>query len=139
MPPRIVLKSLSGEKYAEALERIQRGDVLKVDLRGAEGGELERPHYCVVVSNDALNRKLGTVIVVPLTTHGGGGKPKPFEVELKAGDGGLEKDGYALPHQVRTIDKAARVTEIWGELSDDCMTEIEDQLAFAQGITFDDE
>jgi len=110
---------------------IRRGDVLRVDLRGAKGTELAGPHFCVVVSNDVLNAQERTVVIVPLSTHGGSGKPKAFEVALKAGQGDLEKDGAAIPHQVRTIHSLERVIEIWGRLGDDTMDEIEEMLIWA--------
>lgn len=110
---------------------IRRGDVLKVDLGGARRRELRGPHYCVVVSNDTLNKANETVVVVPLTTHGGKGKPSAYEVALKAGDGGLTQDGAAVPHQVRTIDTKERVIEILGRLSDDAMDDIEAMLTWA--------
>ena len=135
---RVILKSLSAQDHADALDQIRRGHVLKVDLGGATGGELEGPHFCVVVSADMLNKNLHTVIVVPLTTHGAGAVAKPYEIPLKAGDGDLDHDGFALPHQVRTIDKRKRVTEIRGVLSRDAMDEIEGGLIFAQAIDFEE-
>ena len=109
----------------------RRGDVLKVDLRGAQRQELRGPHYCVVVSNDTLNASCETVVVVPLTTHGGKGTAKSYEVPVPAGEGELDKDGAAVPHQVRTIDTKERVIEILGRLPESTLREIEDALLWA--------
>jgi mRNA-degrading endonuclease toxin of MazEF toxin-antitoxin module len=84
----------------------------------------------VDLRNDRLNKNLSTLTVVPMTTHSGTGKVGAHEVEVKAGDGGLEEDSAAQPCQVRTIDRFERVTQIWGELSEPVMDRIDDLLAF---------
>lgn len=119
------------DEQIKLLNSIRRGDVLLVDLGGAKGLETKGFHPCVVVSNDTLNEDERTVVVVPITSHGGKGNAKAFEVSLKAGDGELEKDCAAVPHQVRTIDKSARVVEIWGRLSDQAMDAIAAMLEWA--------
>jgi mRNA-degrading endonuclease toxin of MazEF toxin-antitoxin module len=126
------------EEWARELNAIRRGRVLKVDLRGAVGRELRGPHYCVVVSKDVLNT-FGTIMVVPLVSHGGRGVARQYEVQLKAGDGDLGQPGAAVPHQIRTIERSERVTEIWGTLSDVAMEEIDDHLGWALDLFDDDE
>lgn len=70
------VRGASSDEQIRLLNAIRRGDVLRVDLKGAVGHELRGPHYCVVVSNDILNADLMTFVVVPCTTHDGTGKVK---------------------------------------------------------------
>src|ERR1700690_2971110 len=98
-----VLAGLKPLDLTDALDGITRGAVLKVDIAPVQ--ELEGPgneaHPCVVVSNNALSQKARILIVVPITGHSGGAKPKAYEVPLDEGDGELSKDCYAQPHLVR--------------------------------------
>lgn len=98
--------------WIRALSKIVRGQVLLVDLRGAERREQEKTRPCVVLSNDRQNQRHETLVVAPITSLDGRGA-RIYEVHLSAGEGGLPNDSAALPHQIRTIDRQARVVEIW--------------------------
>lgn len=95
-----------------------------VDLKGSQGREQEKTRPCVIVSNDELNKKLSTVVVVPISSLPAGMKCYAYEVALKQGDGELDNDAAAMPQQIRTIDKFERIVEIWGSLSDESMDEL---------------
>lgn len=125
------VRGATQDEQIKLINGIRRGDVLLVDLRGSKGKEQAKSRPCVVVSNDTLFKHGDTLIVVPISTHGGQGKPKAFEVALSKGDGGLDEDGAAIPHQVRTIDARERVIEIWGQLSPAALQEIQDMLHWA--------
>lgn len=88
-----------------------------VDLRGAERREQEKTRPCVVVSNNRQNQRQETLVVVPITSLDGR-SARIYEVHLSAGEGDLPNDSAALPHQIRTIDRFARVVEIWGVLDE---------------------
>lgn len=131
-----VLADLTQEEQIKALSAVRRGDVLKVSLAGAKGLEMRGPHFCVVVSNDILNENDRTVVVVPLTTHSGSHKVGEHEIELKAGDGGLDQDGAAIPHQVRTIFLGAeRIISFHGRLTEKTMERIETMLQWVLGAS----
>jgi mRNA-degrading endonuclease toxin of MazEF toxin-antitoxin module len=126
------VRGQSSDIQIKMCNSVRRGHVLMVDLRGSKGSEMAGNHTCVVVSNDVLNKGERTLVVVPITSHGGSGKTKPYEVGLKAGDGELEKDCAAVPHLVRTImANQDRIIEIWGVLSDGAMRQIENMLIWA--------
>lgn len=107
------------------LKAIKRGTVVVVDLDPAQGSEQAKRRTCVVVSADIYNRKLDTIIVVPISgledENGPKRKPWPHEVEIPAGSGGLRFNSAAQPVQIRTIDRYARVTKILGELPESVM------------------
>jgi len=130
MPPVHVIFGMSQTDKIRVINAIERGDVLKLDLKGAQGKELRGPHYCVVISNNIINKQSDTLVVVPLSTHGGTKVTKTYEVALKAGEGGLESDGSAIPHLVRSIDASARVQEVWGQLPNPVMEKIEELLGW---------
>jgi mRNA interferase MazF len=125
------VRGASQDDQIRLVNAIRRGDVLLVDLGSARGKEQKKQRPCVVVSNNVLYKDGDTLIVVPISTHGGKGKAKAYEVQLKNGDGGLEQDAAAMPHQVRTIDARERVVEIWGHLSENALFEVEAMLHWA--------
>lgn len=134
---RVVLKKLDPLVYADELDKIRRGFVIKVDLDPVLHDSNE-PHPCVVMTLNAIIAKEHKYMVVPITSHSGGATPRSYEVPLKAGDGGLEKDCYAQPFLVQTI-KRTRVLEIWGKLSGDAIDRIETGLLRAFGIEMADD
>lgn len=49
---------------------VSRFDVFLVRLDPVEGHEIRKTRPCLVISPDEMNRHIGTVIVVPMTTRG---------------------------------------------------------------------
>lgn len=47
---------------------IKRGDVWLTRLDPTEGNEIRKTRPCAIISSDAMNAHLGTVIVMPLTS-----------------------------------------------------------------------
>lgn len=127
----------TAEQLASALS-IVRGSLVLVDLRGAVGREQMKTRPAIVVSANALNKALSTVIVVPVTTHDGktldaAYKAKPHEVEIPQGEGGIEERSMAEAQQVRTVDRFERIKKVIGIVSDAKMTEVSYQLFLALG------
>jgi len=48
---------------------LKRGDVYWVDFEPAIGGEIKKVRPAVIISNDAANRMLNRVLVVPLSSQ----------------------------------------------------------------------
>ena len=126
---------------AAELAKIVRGTVVRVDLSDGIGKEQNkvrpavvlRTHDhetetdAVVVSSDLLNKRLVTLIVVPISGLKGK-KAFKHEVEIEAGEGGLTERSVAQPIQIRTIDREKRVVAILGQLSSTTMTRISTSL-----------
>src|SRR4051794_32951476 len=101
-----------------ALLAIRRGDVVRVDLRGAEGVEKQKVRPCVVVQNDVGNAVSPMTIVAPLTDTAQF-KNLPVQLLVRAEkfgtagaspDFGLQsKDGVVECGHLRAIDRDHRV------------------------------
>ena len=101
--------------------RVERGGVYYA--RTAEGGE--RP--VVVVSSDVLTRALRKPVVCEITSTERE-RSLPTVVRLAAGEAGLERDSYALCHEIATIGIERFRGEL-GMLSAERVDEIDRALA----------
>lgn len=84
---------------------ILRGDVWLCELDPTIGREIQKTRPCLVASPDSLNRFLGTVTVVPLTS---GSKPAGFRVPLTF----KGTHGLLLCDQLRTLDKTRLIKRL---------------------------
>jgi mRNA interferase MazF len=87
---------------------VKRGDVYWATVAPRSGSEQRGRRPVIVVSSDGLNLTPGwqSLIVVPISTSGAQARRGPTVVALTAGAGGLPKDGFAVCHQVTTLDRA---------------------------------
>ncbi len=79
---------------------MRRGEVYWVRLDPTEGVEIRKTRPAIIISNDAANRALRSVTVVPLTTNVSRVSPSQAIVTV---DGVTSK---ALGDQVRTVAKS---------------------------------
>ena len=99
----------------------RRFDVVLVALDPTLGSEIRKARPCVVVSPDALNRPLQTVIVVPMTT---GGRAYPYRVPTTfAGT-----DGHIALDQMRAVDRQRLIRHL-GRLDAEMQDAVLDRLA----------
>jgi mRNA interferase MazF len=78
---------------------ILRGEVWLAALDPTVGREIQKTRPCLIVSPDSMNRFLGTVTAVPLTS---GSRPAGFRVPVVF----KTTSGLLLCDQLRTLDKA---------------------------------
>jgi mRNA interferase MazF len=96
-------------------------------LDPVEGSEQAGTRPVVVVSRDAINTNLNTVVIVPCTTNRPTTRLHPSRVLLHAPDGGLSVNSVALCEQVRTIAKS-RLLRQRGSLSNQALAQIDRAL-----------
>ena len=100
---------------------MKRGEVWWVEFDPSVGSEIRKTRSAVIVSNDAANRNLGRVVVVPLTSNTGRQYPGEALVVL---DG---KPGKAMADQIMAADKGRLKSQL-GALSKVDMLALEDAI-----------
>lgn len=78
---------------------MRRGEVWWVNFDPAVGGEIRKQRPAVIVSNDAANKHLNRVQVVPLTSQIGQIYPSEAPITLNG------KPGKAMADQLTTVSK----------------------------------
>jgi mRNA interferase MazF len=109
---------------------MRRGEIRVVDLEPAKGAEANKRRPAVIVSNDGANTSAerlgrGVVTVVPVTTNTE--RVYPFQVLLRAGDTGLDRDSKAQAEQVRSV-AVERVGALVGSLPPAVSAELDEAL-----------
>jgi mRNA interferase MazF len=79
----------------------EQGDVYWTDPDPTRGREQAKARPFVIVSVDQLNQaSLGLSLAVPLTRTD---FSSALHLPIRASDGGLREDGFAMPEQMRAI------------------------------------
>jgi mRNA interferase MazF len=106
---------------------MKRGEVWWVEFDPAVGTEIRKTRPAVIVSNDAANRNLARVVVVPLTSSTG--RQYPGEAVVTIGG----QDSKAMADQIMAADKA-RLKNSLGVLSKANMKAVEDAIKVHLGL-----
>lgn len=97
---------------------MRRGDVWWVSFDPSIGGEIRKRRPAIIISNDAANRNLNRVQVVPLTSRTERVYPSEAAVTVK------RRKSKAMADQLTTVSKLRLVDQI-GRLSARDMEKVE--------------
>lgn len=109
----------------------KRGEVYYVNFDPTIGVEIKKTRPALIIQNNIGNMHSQATIVAAITSTDR--EVFPYEVSLKAGEGGLQKDSIVLLNQIRTIDKK-RLGKRIGTISSESIKKVDKAIEISIGL-----
>ena len=109
----------------------KRGEVYYVNFDPTLGVEIKKTRPALIIQNDVGNMHSQATIVAAITSTER--EAFPYEVLLKTGEGGLQKDSIVLLNQIRTIDKK-RLGKRLGTISSESIKKVDKAIEISLGL-----
>ena len=107
---------------------MNRGEVWWVNFEPSIGGEIRKKRPAIIISNDASNRHLNRVQVLPITGNVDRLYPSEAFVTIKG------KQNKAMADQLTTVSKMRLINQI-GKLSRNDMRQVERAVKVQLGLS----
>ncbi|AYA41280.1 type II toxin-antitoxin system PemK/MazF family toxin [Xenorhabdus nematophila] len=102
-----------------------KGEIWHTNGNPVSGREFKGADYYLVISEFALNQKLGTALCVPITSGGGPARSEAITVYLDGSSTDAGKiTGIALCYQIRSLDLNERKATYAAQAEPDIVDEI---------------
>jgi mRNA interferase MazF len=111
----------------EVSEKLERGDVVLVNLDPAKGAEKRKARSCLIIQNDTGNQFSPLTIIAVVTSQKEIDRKYPTDVWIKKNEGGLGIPSIVQCDQIRTIDKS-RIIKKFGCLNASIMDEVNEAI-----------